>query len=399
MQRQTLRLLDRLACGLCALFALDRLLKHLAVWHFFAQPRPEQPLAWPAVTLLQPITRGTSNLLTSLRARACLDYPATITHLLICDADDTQTQALVAQFLADFPALEAEIVLVTPGDGWTKGVATKIRKLQAALPRVTSEIVCFVDDDVAPRPETLRILLPRLSQPGTGAAFGLPCYTNWRTPWSGLMSGFVNSNMLLNFVALTYLCEPFRITGHFVAFKRRDLAAAGWLEGLEEYIDDDFELARRLRSLDLRSVQTPLIYDIDNDLPSWQAYQKQLKRWFVLPRQAMLPSLSLWQRVVSSLTTASLAAPGALLLLTLCTRRRVALSALLASLGVFGVSYLISERGYLKGHIPVRCWPLLAGVALLTPLDVARHLLSSSEIEWRGQLLYIGRDGKIERKR
>lgn len=398
MDRRFQRFADGLAYVLCGLFALDRLLKHLAVWHFFRRPQPEPPTTWPTVTLLQPITRGASNLAASLRARAALDYPSAIQHLLICDAGDAQTQALVSAFLEEFPALRAELLLVTPGAGRTGGVATKIRKLQEALPRATGEVICFVDDDVAPRPGTLRVLIPHLWQPGTGAAFGLPCYTNWRTPWSSLMSGFVNGNMLLNFVALTYLCNPFRITGHFVAFRRQSFDAAGGLAGLEHAIDDDFELARRLRSLKLRSVQTRLVYDIDNDLPALQAYEKQLKRWFVLPRQAMMPSLSLWQRAVTSLTTGSLAFPGVLLLLALFTRRPAAYKTLLASLAIFGTSYAICERRYLQGHLPLRRWPLLAVIALLTPLDVARHLLSSSEVEWRGQLLRVSRDGQVDIK-
>src|SRR5262249_35922623 len=135
-------------------------------------------------------------------------------------------------------------------------LATKIRKLQAGLPLAKGEVVCFVDDDVTPRPDTLLTLLPYLFQPDTGAVFGLPCYTNWFTPWSSLMSGFVNANMLLNFVALPYLTQPFRITGHFVAFFRKHLKEVGELTGLEHSIDDDFELARRLRARGLRCVQT-----------------------------------------------------------------------------------------------------------------------------------------------
>lgn len=398
MQRRPTRLLDRLTWGLCALFALDRLLKHLAAWHFFSRPQPRPPALWPTVTLLQPITRGTSNLATSLRARARLHYPAPIQHLFICDTGDVQTQTIVSAFLREFPTLHAEIILVPPEQTKNNGVATKIRKLQAALPRAAGAVVCFVDDDVAPRSETLLQLIPHLSRPGVGAAFGLPCYTNWRTPWSSLMSGFVNAHMLLNFVELTYLCDPFRITGHFVAFDHQSLKEAGGLEGLENHIDDDFELARRLRACKLRSVQTSLVYDIDNDLPSLQSYQAQLKRWFVLPRQAMMPSLSPWERTVASLTTGSLAVPSILGLLALLTRRRTTLLLLLASLGLFGGSYILSERIYLQGHIPARRWWLLLVVALCMPLDVTRHLLSSSKVEWRGQVLHIHRDGQIEVK-
>lgn len=394
------RFLDRLACGLFALFALDCLLKHIAARRFFRRPRPQPPRSWPTVTLLQPITRGTSDLAAALRARARLDYQAEIQHLLICDASDTQSHAIVAAYLAEFPTLRAELVLASSGNEGIEGVATKIRKLQEALPRATGEVLCFVDDDVAPRPDALLMLIPHLYQPGVGAAFGLPCYTNWRTPWASLMSGFVNAHMLLNFVALTYLSDPFRITGHFVALQRKIFMEAGGLEGLDHFIDDDFELARRLRAQKRRSLQTPLVYDIDNDLPSFRAYQKQLKRWFVLPRQAMMPSLSAWERVVASVTTGTLAFPSALLVLALLTRRRAAFSALLASLGIFAASYTICEKDYLKGHTPSRRWPLLIAAALLTPLDVIRHLVSSSgEVEWRGQHLHIRRDGQVEIKR
>lgn len=181
-----------------------------------------------------------------------------------------------------------------------------------------------------------------------------------------------------------------------MAFARKHLQEVGDLSGLERFIDDDFELARRLHARGLRCVQTPLVYDIDNELLSFQAYQKQLKRWFVLPRQAMMPSLKLWERTIAGLTTGSLAIPGILLILAVFVRGRVTLGTLLTSLGIFGASYLHCERRYLQGRTPLYRWPLLAGVALITPLEVGRHLLANNEVEWRGQLLRIQRNGQVE---
>ena len=172
--------LDRLACVLAALFALDRLLKLLAVVSFFRRPRPAPPERWPTVTLLQPITRGASNLLTALRARARLAYPASIQHLLICDAQDMESQAIVAAYLDEFPELSAELILVEPENSMPGAVARKLDKLQAALPRASGEVLCFIDDDVLLRPHSLRVLVPYLFQPEVGLAFGLPCFTNWQ---------------------------------------------------------------------------------------------------------------------------------------------------------------------------------------------------------------------------
>jgi len=341
--KSTLSFLDKLTCSLSLLFALDRLAKLAAVIHFFHRPVPPQLEVWPTVTLLQPITRGANALAESLRARARLDYPASIQHLFICDTRDTESQSIIQTFLAAHPMLLAEIVLVETGDA---AVASKIRKLQAALSRANGEILCFMDDDVAPRPDALRVVLPYLYRPGAGAAFGLPCYTNWRTPWSSLMSGLVNANMLLSFVALTYLAEPFRITGHIAAFRRDIFLDVGGLDGLEQHIDDDFEMARRLRAHGLRSVQTPL--------------------------------------------------PSIVALLALMTRRRAAFLALGASLGIFGIVYGVCEARYLKGRTPLTRWPLLLLGALLTPLQIGRALLSNDVVEWRGQRLRVYRNGTVE---
>ncbi len=320
MQRSTPTYLDRLVYGLAAFFALDRLLKMAAVIHFFRRPSPPVPPTWPTVSLLQPITRGASGLYESLCSRARLNYPTTIQHILICDAHDEETQALVAAYLKEFPQLQAEVVTVEAESD--KAVATKINKLQTALPRATGEVLCFVDDDVMLRQNTLQVMIPYLFQPGTGVAFGLPCFTNWQTTWSSLISGLVNSNMMLSFLPLTYISKPIRINGHIYAFRREIFQAIGGLDGLENYIDDEYEIARRVRAFKMHAAQTPLVYDINNSIQSRKAYTSQIKRWFVMPRQAMFPSLSPKEQVIASIASATLPLPSIIALLALCTRRR-----------------------------------------------------------------------------
>src|SRR5579859_3050798 len=373
MKQSHTHILDRLACGLAAIFVLDRLWKIATTAHFFHRPAPPPPVSWPTVSILQSITRGVTGLPASLRARALLGYPAKVQHLLICDAHDTETQAIVRAFLAEFPTLQAEIVLAQTNNG---AVASKIQKLQAALPKATGEVICFMDDDVAPRCDTLRVMIPYLFQRGAGAAFALPCHTSWQTTWSSLVGGFVNTNLPLNLVSLTYLTDPIRVTGQVVAFCRDTFIEVGGLEGLEHHVDDDYEIARRLRTYGLRSVQTPVIAEIDNELHSLKAYLKQFKRWMVLPRQGMVSSLSPWQGFAHVLSNGPLVLPSLIALLALITRSRSALLALGASLGVFCTVHAVCETRYLKHRTPLRRWPLLIVVALLTPLQVIWALLS-----------------------
>jgi ceramide glucosyltransferase len=210
------------------------------------------------------------------------------------------------------------------------------------------------------------------------------------------MSAFVNANALPSYIPLTYLTEPFTITGHCFALRRDVFERAGALDGMEGRIDDDHELARRVRKLGLRNVQTPVIYDVDNDFVSWRAYSKQIKRWFIFPRQAMLPFMTTREQVISLLGSLGQLLPGLLLLLVLCTWKLSAFRALLASLGLFGAVYLLNEICYEKRRTPLRGWLVLPAVAVFVPLQILWALVSNDEIEWRGQRLRISVGGKME---
>lgn len=210
------------------------------------------------------------------------------------------------------------------------------------------------------------------------------------------MSGFVNANMLLSFVPPNYLASPLRLVGHLVVFRRDSFMQAGGLSGLERYIDDDYTIAERLREHGLHLVQTPLVYHVDNELRSRRAYEVQLHRWFVMAQRAMMPLLSPRERIVALTSIIPIVLPSSISLLALLTRSRSALRSLITVLGIFGATYTVCEIRYLRHRTPLHRWPLLIIVALLTPLQILKAVLSGDEIEWRGQKLRIRRDGRYE---
>lgn len=387
------RAIDRILSLLVVLFLFDRLLKMVAVVSFFRRTPPSTPSLWPTVTLIQPITRGASGLAANLRSRALLDYPQAVQHLLVCDAQDSEAQRLCRGYLDEFPTLHANILLVESQEA---AVATKIEKFNAALLHAEGEIVCFLDDDIALRPNALRILVPYILQPRVGAVFGLACYTNWDTVWSSLMSMFVNANALLSYIPITYLTTPFTVTGHCFALRLKTLHRVGGFDGLANRIDDDHELARRVRAAGLACTQTPLIYDVNNSFDSRHAYNAQMKRWFVLPRQTMIPYLTPREQLFSLLGSIGNLLPGIMLPLALFSRRRTVWMKFGLSLGLFTAIYAWCEQRYLKRHTPLKRWLLLPIIALITPVQVLAALLSNNEIEWRGQKLRVLRGGKLE---
>lgn len=371
----------------------ERLLKAAAVVHFFRRQPPALPTAWPQVSLIQPVTRGVHQLASTLTTRLQLDYPASIQHIVICDQADVASQRICQRVLKAHPAQDGRLVVVAAKDG---NIASKIEKMQAGLEWATNEVFVFVDDDVALRPTTLRTLLPYLDQPRAGAVFGLACYTNWRNVWSSAMSAFVNLHVLLSYIPLTYLTEPFTITGHCFALRRTVFDQVGGLKHMAGRIDDDHELARRVSSHGLRSIQTPLIYEVDNDLSTLRAYLVQMQRWFVFPRLLMLPQLSRYDQIVTTVGSLGNLLPSMIVLLVVRSRSRCAMGSLIVLFGLIAAVYLHGERRYLRRPTPATRLLIMPVVAIVAPLQILWSLVGGAEVEWRGQRLRISRAGRAE---
>ncbi len=383
---------DRLAWALALLYGLDRLLRLLALRRFFRRPPPPAPEPWPSVTLICPITRSPNDLRAALESRAALDYPGPLRCLLVCDERDEQSQAICRALMAARPDWRAELIIVPADAG---AVASKVAKQRAALARADGEVLCFVDDDVALRPDALRVLVPHALRPGVGSAFGLARYSAWDTLGESLMSGFVNTSALPGYVPLALMVEPFTITGHCFAMARERFEAVGGLEGMEGRLDDDHELARRVRRRGMRNVQTPLIYDVENRLATLADYHAQMRRWVLFPRLMMLPDMGRRERAALALSGLGNYLPPLSALLALATWRPAALAALGLSLGAFVGAYARVERAYLGRAMPARRRALLPALAVLTPLHVALAALGGETITWRGQRLRVERGGRF----
>lgn len=378
---------------LALFFTLDRLIKLGMVVHFFNRSSPNLPTGWPTISLIQPITRGATNLAGNLHARFNLDYPVQIQHILVCDAADTQSQSICLELQDYYISVDISVHSVEP-DG--TAIASKIAKMNQGLTHARGEVLGFIDDDIAPKPNAMMQMIPYLLQPGVGAAFGLPCAVIWDTVWSSLMSIFVNSNALVSYIPLTYFTEPFTITPHIFTISRQNFDAAGGFEDMSGRIDDDHELARRLKAIKLKSVQTPVVYRVSNRLLSFNDYNNQMKRWFTIPRRCMVPYLSIQQKTISYTLSLGLFIPSIVLLLTLissATSIICLVSILLVHLGV----YTFCSSLYLQPLMPLSQIPLIPIVAAIAPLQILWDLLlGNNDIVWREQHLRLEDGGGFQ---
>ncbi len=379
---------------LAILFIIDRIVKLTTVIHFFNRSAPLPPEKYPSISLIQPITRGAANLEYNLHSRFNLDYPTPIQHILICDTADTQSQ-FICQYLQDYySTANINILTVEPNQG---DIASKITKLRSGIAIAQADILYFIDDDIALKSNAFLQMIPYLLQSGVGATFGLACANNWHPIWSSLMSLFVNANALISYIPISYFTEPYTITGHFFAIDRTNFDAAGGLANMDSRIDDDHELARRLKAIKLKAIQTPIIYQVSNEFSNFFEYANQIKRWFVFPRQSMIEYLSLKERIISYTLSLGLFIPSLAAILALVFPSPINLLSLLTILLVYLVVYVFCSFCYLKQSIFPWQLLLLPIVAIITPIQIFwALLLADNEIMWRGQRLRIEKGGKYQ---
>lgn len=386
--------MEKITIFLALYFLFDRLLKLATVIHFFHRSTPPTPTNYPTISLIQPITNGATNIETNLHSRFHLDYPATIQHILICDILDIESQTICQQFKHSYPSANISILTVEADKGI---IASKITKMKAAITIAKSDILCFIDDDIALHPNTMQQMIPYLLQPGVGATFGLACAVSWNTIWSSLMSYFVNSNALISYIPISYFTQPFTITGHLFAITRANFHAAGGWENMENRFDDDHELARRLKAIELKSVQTPVIYKVSNQFFSFAAYANQIKRWFVMPRQAMVQYLSPKDTLISYTLSCGLFIPSLSAILALIFPSSITLFSLLTILLIYLTVYAICSYFYLPESTPLQTIILLPIVAIITPIQIFWALLfANNDITWRGQRWRTQKGGKFQ---
>lgn len=384
--------LETVAFALTCYFVADRFVRAAAMAWYFGRSGPALPAELPKVSLIQPITRGVAGLSKNLEARAAQTYP-NIEHILVCDEQDAFTLEAVRAYLDAHPALDAKLLLAPPDEG---GIAFKTTKIKLATACATGKILCFIDDDIRPWPNNIADLVAHLGLPSIGVVFGLARAISFNGFWSALMSGFVNAYALPSYVPNSLVVKPFTVTGHIFALTRATFERVGGFEKMEDRIDDDHEIARRTTALGLGCMQTRVIYDVGNDMPDRKAFNNQMKRWFVIPRQTLFPHMSAWQHCSTTALNLMNFMPPVVLLMAVFGASAYALSCFAVMFAAYALVHFWMSVQYLKlGHVATQLYTLFI-VMILVPFQIIAALLSRDTFQWRGQTFTM-RNGKVVR--
>ena len=130
--------------SLTLLFTSVRILKYLAIINFLGSTQADLKKR-PKVTLIQPISRGATNLELNLISRFKQAKLSKVQHLLVCDELDKSSVSLCKKMIRRYPKKEISLLVAKKE---SRHIASKTTKMCLALRKATEEFVAFIDDDI-----------------------------------------------------------------------------------------------------------------------------------------------------------------------------------------------------------------------------------------------------------
>ncbi len=343
--------------------------------HLLSPPPPGGPL--PPVSILKPVRGRDPHFFEAIRSHALLDYPEYEILFGVRDADDPALED-IRRLTAEFP--QRAIRLVRGGHDAANG---KVGLLMRLAGEARHPVLVVNDSDILVPPDYLQRVAGPLMAPGVGIVTCLyrASADTWAGRWEalGIATGFAPSVLVAPLVGV----REFGL-GSTLAFRAADLARIGGFAALADYLADDYQLAKRITSLGGRPVMSKTVVETFLGETTWSGVWKHQVRWARTIRvsrgggYAGLPvtHAGLWA-LAALLGGQPLAAAG--------------LAALRILAGVVGGWGVVRSRLALAAAPLIPLWDLWA-------FAVYAAGLGGTAVEWRGERLRLGNDGRIVRE-
>jgi ceramide glucosyltransferase len=288
---------------------------------------------------------------------------------------------LLRRLAAEYP--DRVTLVVKPSEPVVNG---KVQNLVNALAAAKHEILIISDSDVKVGPGYLEAMVAPLKDDDVGYTCSLYRSVGAKRWFEKLELLNLNADFVPSLIFSTVTGAAHFCVGASVAFRRTDLERIGGMAALSDYLVEDYELGRRLKSLGKTMVLVPEIVDVVADFPSaarwWhhQVYWDQ-NTWAANPTGF-------------ALTILARAVPFALLFAAVRGFDLTGINVLLAAVTArLATARWISE-GYLKDKEGVAALWLLPFRDLVA-LASWYAALTRRSFEWRGHRFGLTKDGRI----
>jgi ceramide glucosyltransferase len=335
----------------------------------------------PGVTILKPV-RGLNQ-----DTRDCLisflnqNYSPVQVLFGVTDPHDPVIQ-LLDELITKYPQVDLEIVICEKSLGLNPKVST-LRQLE---PHARYDYLVISDSDIRVGPDYLQQVMAGLQEPEVGLVTCLYRAGTVRS-WGAALEALSISADFIPSVAVAYYVEGIHFgLGATMALSRQVLNGIGGLEGLADYLADDYQLGYKVSQAGYRVCLHPYVVETLSSQESFGGYLAHQLRWARTYRVCR-PKGYFAYGITHALTYA--------LLTWLFSGLALWAGGLVLS--VLVVRWLLtygSERIFLRGELP---WLYLALLPLKDLISFGLWLLSflGDQVIWQGKKYRVTPAGKL----
>lgn len=348
-----------------------------AIRRFFAAAWAVAPRS-EAVTILKPLHGAEPRLAENLGSFLAQNHDGPIQ--MICGVHHRNDPALsVVQALE---AARPDQAIKAVVDSRVHGANGKVSNLANLEPYIASPIVVISDSDIAVEPDYLAQLLASLDAPGVGAVTCLYRGRGDAGLWSRLAAAQLSYQFLPGalFGVATGLAAP--CMGSTIALRRETFDRIGGFRRFADALADDYAIGEAIRSLALEISLPPMLVTHASSERSFGELWRHELRWSATIRgigpvayAASIVSMPLPLAIAGALLAP---AHGAALVLVVALASRLVLR-----------RAVDRQAGAVTGP----AWLLPARDLLTFAVFVASFFVRS--VDWRGNRLRMGRDGRV----
>ena len=264
MIHETLRILELLTAALTASSLAYYVVCLWSASRFLQQKKVADRVIRPThpVSVLKPLRGTDPEMYESFRSHCRQDYPE---YELIFGVSDPLDPAieLVQRLQREFPERTVRLLLC----GENLGANTKVSNLAQMLPQARYEYLIVNDSDIRVAPDYLCRVLAPLADPDIGMVTCLYRGLANRTLGSRLESLGISTDFCPGVLVARQL-EGIKFgLGSTLAFRRSDLQAIGGFEAVVDYLADDYELGKRIASLEKKIELSEVV--VETFLPNY----------------------------------------------------------------------------------------------------------------------------------
>jgi ceramide glucosyltransferase len=243
--------------GVLCVFAVSRFRLH-------SQHRPQPRVQhWPAVTVLKPVHGLEKNQRENLRSTCIQDYPEFQVVFSVQDPEDPAIPIL-NEIQREFGDDRVTVAI----ENCRSGTNGKINNMIGGLRHARHDVLVISDSDVRLKPDYLKTIVAPLGDPGVGCVCTLyKAADAWK--WYEKMELLtLNADFMANVLFAHVSGASKFCLGASAALHRTTLQQIGGLEGLSDYLVEDYEMGRRVGLLGKEVAIVPYFVDTMVDLKS-----------------------------------------------------------------------------------------------------------------------------------